>query len=372
MKLLLTITKLLFICLGCTSLNTFAQAERPAHVGLVYPLSTNGIDAGEYSNYFSLHAIGGISKNETGVCISGVSSIIKKNSKGVVISGINNHIGGNASGVQIAGVLNTIKENATGVQIAGIGNIAKCVEGVQASGIVNITATNAEVQFGGIANFTQDADVQIAGISNLSKNNNGIQIAGLINSAQNANTQIAGLINVAQKVKGLQIAGLINIAEESDYPIGIINIVKNGEKQIGLTLDDVGNTMLGFRSGGKKLYGIIAVGGNNFLNIAPYAIQSGMGFRIPVYKSFRVNLEGTSLANSDFISSTYYKSSFNVLLGLKIKQRLELVAGPSLNHLHFDTLQPDVYKNNYVWQYKSFVSINSLYFGGMVGVHVNF
>ncbi len=362
----------IFFCLICTQVSSYAQLKRPAHIGFIYPISSNGLNAAEYSNHFSLHALVGISKEETGVCISGISSIIKNNSTGVVISGISNHIGGNVQGVQVAGIINTAQENTNGVQVAGIANVAKCVEGVQASGIVSLSATNANVQLSGIVNAAQETNVQIAGISNTSKNNSDVQISGLINNAQNAHTQIAGLINIAQKVKGVQIAGLINIAEESDYPIGIINIVKNGEKQIGITLDDIGNTMLGFRSGGRKLYGILAIGGNNFLEIAPYALQGGMGFRIPIYKALRLNVEGTSMANSDFVRSAYFKSSLNVLVGLKIKQRLEIVAGPSFNHLHFDRLQPDVYKNNYLWQYRSFVSVNSLYFGGMVGVNINF
>src|SRR5690606_34217055 len=144
-----------------------------------------------------------------------------------------------------------------------------------------------------------------------------------INKTQQTQTQIAGFVNIAQKVKGVQIAGFINIAEESDYPIGLINIIKNGERQLGVSIDDVGNTMLGFRSGGRKMYGILSAGGNYFIAEAPYALQAGMGFRIPLSKTFRVNVEGTSMANSDLMSSAYFKSSLNVLLGLKIKQHIE-------------------------------------------------
>ena len=38
--------------------------ESNAHIGLVYPLSTNGVAAAEYRNKFSLHAIGGLSASE--------------------------------------------------------------------------------------------------------------------------------------------------------------------------------------------------------------------------------------------------------------------------------------------------------------------
>lgn len=42
--------------------------------------------------------------------------------------------------------------------------------------------------------------------------------------------QFAGLVNVAEEVTGVQFAALVNVAEESDFPIGIINIIKEGEK----------------------------------------------------------------------------------------------------------------------------------------------
>lgn len=48
-------------------LTSIAQESRPAHIGLVYPLSTNGVDAPSVSNNFSVHAIYGISAGESGL-----------------------------------------------------------------------------------------------------------------------------------------------------------------------------------------------------------------------------------------------------------------------------------------------------------------
>ena len=58
-----------------------------AHIGLIYPISTNGTRAGEYTNKFSLHAIEGISKNETGFSLYGLVGIIKDSASGLQIAG---------------------------------------------------------------------------------------------------------------------------------------------------------------------------------------------------------------------------------------------------------------------------------------------
>src|SRR5690606_15286384 len=71
-----------------------------------------------------------------------------------------------------------------------------------------------------------------------------IHVAGVVNKSGDAHMQIAGLINIARRVEGVQLAGLVNIAEQSDYPIGLINIIRDGERTIGLTVDETGGSML--------------------------------------------------------------------------------------------------------------------------------
>lgn len=104
---------------------------------------------------------------------------------------------------------------------------------------------------------------QFAGISNhIDNEGRGFQLAGLANTNKNnfSGFQLAGLINIAKDVKGVQFAGLVNIAENSDCPIGLINIIKNGEKSIAVTYDGIGNAVVSFRSGGKYTYGILQRG----------------------------------------------------------------------------------------------------------------
>src|SRR5690554_2344477 len=87
-------------------LNAVAQENRPAHFGLVYPLSTNGVDAASYSNNFSVHAIAGLSGGESGLALYGVGGVIKGNAKGFMSSGIWTDIHGTLEGVQMSGIFN--------------------------------------------------------------------------------------------------------------------------------------------------------------------------------------------------------------------------------------------------------------------------
>src|SRR5690606_32482735 len=114
--------------LACASLLTFngfcanAQEKMPAHIGLVYPISTHGFKAPEYTNNLSLHAISGVSGGEMGVAMYGVAGIIKGDGKGLLASGVITHLQGELRGVQMAGVVNKAANAPRGVQLAGVAN----------------------------------------------------------------------------------------------------------------------------------------------------------------------------------------------------------------------------------------------------------
>jgi hypothetical protein len=74
--------------------------------------------------------------------------------------------------------------------------------------------------------------------------------------------QIASLINIAENVTGVQIAGLVNVAENNDYPVDFVNLIKNGEKSIAVTYNEIGSLAVSFRSGGRVTYGITGCGYN--------------------------------------------------------------------------------------------------------------
>lgn len=166
------------------------------HLGIVTPLSTQGRYAKELSPAFSLQVLQGVNQHNRGLSVSGLYTHLYGNNKGLLVSGLANRVRGAEKGFAVAGLYNTAS-NGRGVQIAGLHN---------------------EKQGNGF--------IQIAGLSNRSRYE-VLQIAGLVNINVAATTQVAGLVNIAESVKGVQIAGLVNIADHSDYPIGLINIIKN-------------------------------------------------------------------------------------------------------------------------------------------------
>lgn len=359
----------LLLIAACSGQTLSAQEHQRAHVGLVYPLSTNGTRAAQISNTISLHAIAGVSAGENGAAISGVSTIIKGDQRGAVISGLSNTISGDATGAQVAGLINTIGGESRGVMAAGLINIAKTANGAELAGLLNIAKEQAGAQVAGLSNIARTSGIQAAGLAN-SAQQSDFQVAGLANTAGTADVQVAGLINVAKKVKGVQVAGLINIAEESNCPIGFLNLIKNGEKQIGVTIDESGNAVLALRTGGKYTYGILGAGYNVRMDNAPYVLEAGLGMRVRFSKLLRLNLEISNTANTSFGHDSYYKSSFRPLLGVTLAKRLEIVAGPSFNYVNYMS-DLDAYRPKAIYNFFGAQSTNSLFFGGIAGIHFN-
>lgn len=330
-----------------SSFRVIAQEEKTSliHVGLIYPISSHGKLAAEYSNKISIHALAGLSKNETGVAVAGVANLVKENASGVLVGGVANVVGSATDGVQVAGFMNIIRREANGLPIAGFLNLAESAGAAQVAGFANITKESVK----------------------------GVQIAGFMNSARDANTQIAGFINVAKKVKGVQISGFINIAESSDYPIGFLNLIKNGEKSIALTVDETANTIVSFRSGGRILYGILGVGYNlKSDNKSLYGIEAGMGAHIPVADRFRVNAELATILLSDFKKGDYSKHVARLMPAFSVTRQLEIFAGPSFNFVELSKDKGGDLTDHYLWSDSKKDHFRGLSIGYSAGVQYKF
>lgn len=365
-------TFLLSVCSSVLVFTAAAQApkNKKIHIGLVYPLSSNGSHAPLDTNDISFNLIAGVSAAEHGPAIAGLSNIVRQDAKNVTIAGFSNHIGRNAEGVLVAGALNTYK-NGNGVAIAGFGNIA----------FGNVSG----FQLAGFGNVSKNADVQISGFLNKANAVSSLQVGGFMNlSKDTKGSQIAGFMNIARKVKGVQISAFMNIADSSDYPIGIINLVKHGEKSISATIDENRTTMLSFRSGGKILYGIIGIGYNFKNTDAVYAFEAGLGAHTFEYKNFRLNLEITSSTLTGFKRvlslelpprsrhGEYWKSSLSLLPSYKIGNRFEIFGGPSLNFVSTNTVEGADLNKSYInkWENQDKYRIRGLYVGYKAGVQV--
>jgi hypothetical protein len=349
-----SIQKLILLVIGCLcSATAFSQDhEHGVNIGFFYPLSVQGIHSTEYSNVFSLQALMGISKAEKGFTASGFANIIRENASGFQIAGFMNTIGGSSEGFKAAGFLN-LYHHANGFQAAGFANFAKGnVMGMQGAGFMNLADRVTGFQAAGYFNKADDVK--------------GTQAAGFMNMAENVDgTQIAGFINMAKKVKGAQIAGFINIADSSEYPIGIINIIGNGERFLGVTTDDNFSTLVTFRSGSKKLYGIIGLGYNFKNNKESLAYTYGIGAHVVNYKNFRLKTEGTVTQLEDFKKGDFTKTSLTVLPSIKLGNRVELFAGPSLNYVNSTTKDGNELVDHYMW--RRFSKSNNREYGMYVG-----
>jgi len=347
MKNLLRIVAGLPICfiIFLSSSYSFAQTDtiRPVHVGIIYPISSNGLKAAEYTNRFSLHAIAGLSKNETLLTISGAANVIRQNANGTQITGVINVIGNSAKGAQIAGFANIVRNEAVGAQVAGVLNYSGSAKGFQVAGFGNVTRRDA----------------------------NGLQISGVINQAKNVNTQVAGLINIAKNVKGVQLAGFMNIADSSDYPIGLFNFIKNGEKSIGISVDETMTSITSFRSGGRVLYGIVGAGYNfKDSDQSFYAIEAGLGAHIPVAGNFRINAEIVNQYLSDFKKGDYTKASLRILPSYKLGKKLEIFGGPSFNYVQFTQDKGYDFIDKFIWKNNRSHDFQGVYVGFNAGVQV--
>jgi hypothetical protein len=340
---------------------SFGQKDslRPAHIGLVYPISSNGVKAADYTNRFSLHAIAGVSRNETYVGIAGAAQVIKHNASGVQVSGAVNTVGRDAEGVQIAGAVNVIGNNADGVQVAGAVNfIRNHASGSQIAGFANVAGSASAVQIAGFGNIAK-SDVR------------GVQVAGFLNKAGNVNGQIAGFLNVARTVKGVQLAGFLNIADSSDYPIGIFNFIKSGEKSVSLTFDESRTGLVSFRSGGRVLYGIAGIGYNfKDTHRNHYAAEAGLGAHIRLGRSFRINTEAVNLSLTDFKKGTYLKSSLRILPAYRPGSRVEVFAGPTINYVNYSKESGNGLVGRYLWSRLRHGDFQGLYLGCVAGIHI--
>jgi hypothetical protein len=179
-------------------------------------------------------------------------------------------------------------------------------------------------------------------------------------------------LNIA-KVAKVQLSGFMNIADSCDYPIGIINIIKKGEKAIGFTADANQTAMLTFRSGGRVLYGIVGLG-YNFKNQYTdlIAAEAGLGAHIIVSKWARFNIEASTTTFTNFSHDVFMTNTLRVLPALTFGKHLELFAGPTINSVNSDNYSGENISGRYIWSEKDWGMFNGVYISGYCGLNYRF
>ncbi len=310
------------------------EPHSAVQVSFLSPLSTNGLRGSRYTNDFSFNILAGVSKNERAFALGGLANIIKNDAEGFQLAGLVNYTGGEGCGVQIGGLTNIVRGNYKGFQFGGLFNTA--------------------------------GDVR------------GAQIGGLFNKAGDVNgVQFAGLVNVAKNVRGVQFAGLVNVACHSDYPIGIVNIIKDGEMGVALGYNEIGTTSLTFRSGGRVLYGILGIGWNHKVNGDNNGVSmaAGYGAHINILPRLRINNEITFESVDCFHNenSNTFKAGYALLPAFRLG-RFELFGGPSVNFMQTkDPEMFDLFPKNPFWKKeRASGRLQQVFIGWQVGFQVLF
>ena len=306
--------------------------RRPVQVSFFYPLCTNGFEASNYANNVSISFIEGRSRSVNGLALAGCVNTVKEDGRGLLMSGLLNAVHGTMSGVQLAGLVNIAGAASRGIQLAGLVNVARDFSGLQLAGLVNVAHT-------------------VRGV------------------------QLAGLVNVAHTVRGVQLAGLVNVADSSDFPIGFINLIKNGEMGIALSYNELGIAMLSFQSGGRYTYGILGIGYNHYLHsqhsLASTGIVSGgIGAHIHCTNWLRLNceLKSTNLLPARESTDGLMALNFSLLPAFRLLPHLELFGGPSISFASVDHDYRNVLPSYSLWRRIDATRTRQLHVGFQAGV----
>lgn len=349
-------TLLIIICIVQFFSNvSWAQGqenERPFHIGLAYPISSNGRDANEIKNNVSLQILTGNSAGIHGLELCGIGSFVNGDAKSVQGSGIINMVSGSMYGVQAAGTTNITMGEVRGVQASGTINMAGSFKGLQGAGIVNISKGESQgLQGAGSVNIADTiVGMQGSGFLNMATEINGVQGSGFINIANKVKGfQGAGFINIAREVNGVQAAGFINIADSCDYPLGLVNIVRKGKMTLNMWTNLQNDINVTFKSGGRKTYGIIGFGVNPFESELESNIHLGIGYRMKMNQTLDLNLE---LVDAFYVNESERKNysddeynfgnsdeensiiSLNLIADFQPIKRFGITLGPSLNYMY--------------------------------------
>lgn len=351
--------------IGIATQVSFAQVKDSVcktHYGIAYPISTHGKDASNITNKFSLHLLTANSAGVDGFEATGVLSNVKGNVEGMQLAGIANITEGNVKGIQGTWGLNFTKGNVKGLQCSGVMNIAeKNVKGFQGAGCANIADSIKGFQGSGFINIANEVK--------------GVQWSSFINYAKN--------------VKGTQISGFINIADSSDYPVGLVNIIKNGKKTLNVSTNMQNDIMLSFKSGGRKLFGIVGLGYNPFYKELEFSAHVGMGYHIPVTQKFTIDIEGIALGylSKDDMDEADHKHNhhkndslgaasamLNIVFDYQPFKHFGITAGPTLQYMFTKNKSKYDCIDNTLWHKENLDKnrFQSLWAGFTAGVYYRF
>ena len=329
------VEKVTTITTTITTTEPTVRETKPLQLTFIYPLSTGGVNAFHNEYRFSLNILGGATGKVNGLELGGMINVNKFSVKGaqlagmVNFTGISNNTEYRSNAVQLAGMIN-FNNKGISEQFAGCINVSD-TSNIQMAGIVNLAKRKANVQMSGTVNATNESKIQMAGIINVSKTTKA-QIAGTMNIASESKCQISGIFNGTGK-GGFQL-GLINVRDSIDgVSIGLVNIVKkDGLMQGEISTGEIIHLAGSFRSGGKKLYGIVTAGYN--FSDEFWAWGFGLGTMFTLSNRLGLNIEGVHYnLNNTIFDNKRYQGLVQVrpTLNFEIAKHFNIFAGPTWN-----------------------------------------
>ncbi len=413
--LLFAITMIGIRSAGAQIVDRLRDAEPHAAFQLSFftPLGTNGMRAPQYTNDVSVNLLLGVSRNERAFAVAGLANIVKEDVMGVQLAGLVNAAGGEGMGLQWAGLVNAVGGDYMGVQWGGLGSlVGGDYTGWQMGGLMSKAGDFTGAQYSGLVGIARDMKgYQLGGLVNVARDFHGLQVAGLVNVAGDVHgMQLGGLVNVAKRVHGVQFAGLVNVAEKSDYPIGLVNVIKEGEMGVGVSYNEIGTVSVLFRSGGRVTYGILGLGYNTK---APrgkeaWSVTGGYGAHINIAPWFRINNEITVESLGDMFSDDAdvivsldrdshsdrgrdgrdgrddwdddqytFKAGYALLPAFRLGDHFEVFGGPSINYMQSTNEGMfDLFPGNSLWKedkpWRGTRERQQLFIGWQVGAQVLF
>jgi len=323
----------------------------------VTPLGTNGLNAWNITNNFSINLYAGYNGGLDGFELSSFAGVLKNNMKGTQIAGVGNGVLGTGSGAQLAGFAKYVNKDYTGIQAAGFANvIGGKSNAVQLSGFSNVALDSFDgIQITGFANVSvkEITKIQLSGFANYSKGNGAGQITGFANANAgslkgiqlagfaNVNTetvqgvQIAGFSNYTKKLKGVQIAPFNYVDSlESGIPIGVFSVVRNGYRAFEISFSETLYGAASFKTGVKSFYNIISVGASYREGKYLWGWGYGIGTLIPLKEEWNLGIELLSYhinENEWFTDKMNIHNKLQITASKTVSNNSEVIGGASWN-----------------------------------------
>jgi hypothetical protein len=344
-----------FILLAGLGFSSYAQQDsvqtKPFQITFVTPLGTNGTNAPDITNEFSINLFAGYNGGLDGVELSGFGAMLKNDMKGTQISGFGNIVMGTGKGFQGAGQFNYVQKEFTGVQASGFANIIMDnAKAWQISGFTNVTAGKIDgAQLSGFANYAEGTTVgQVGSFANVNKGDlTGVQFAGFanVNTEKTEGIQVAGFSNYTKVLKGVQIAPFNYVDSlEKGVPIGIFSIVKNGYRAFEISANETLYGNISFKTGTKQFYNIVSVGASYQNDMILWGFGYGFGTLIDLKKNWDLSFELLSyLINEDewFTEAINTHNKVQFTTSKKVSENLRIFGGITWNVNISETIDDD-------------------------------